>query len=106
MITRLEFVKMCSLFGLSLPFQTAIKSCNNSMESPITKGDFNGTVLIIGAGAAGMAAGYLLQQLGVAYQIVEADVSYGGRFRTNTTFTDFPIPLGAEWLHISESVFY
>lgn len=76
------------------------------MESPITKGDFNGTVLIIGAGAAGMAAGYLLQQLGVAYQIVEADVSYGGRFRTNTTFTDFPIPLGAEWLHISESVFY
>ncbi|MEM9362644.1 MAG: FAD-dependent oxidoreductase [Bacteroidota bacterium] len=105
MITRLEFIKVCSLFGLSLPLQTVMKSCNDGMESPITRGDFNGSVLIIGAGAAGMATGYLLQQLGIDYQIVEADTSYGGRFRTNTTFTDFPIPLGAEWLHVSESVF-
>ncbi|WP_435624243.1 flavin monoamine oxidase family protein [Flagellimonas sp.] len=105
MMTRVEFVKMCGLLGVSLPFQTVIKSCSNSSEDPIVKGSFEGTVLIVGAGAAGMAAGYLLQQLGIDYQILEADTSYGGRFRTNNTFTDFPIPLGAEWLHVSESVF-
>ncbi|MEM1259802.1 MAG: FAD-dependent oxidoreductase [Bacteroidota bacterium] len=102
MMRRLEFIKMCGLFGISLPFQTVLKGCEDSSESPIVPGDFEGSVLILGAGAAGMATGYLLQQLGIAYQILEADTSYGGRFRTNTTFTDFPIPLGAEWLHVSK----
>ena len=59
--------------------------------------------LIIGAGAAGMATAYLLQQLDIEYQILEADSSYGGRFRRTNDFADFPIPLGAEWLHVSES---
>ena len=104
MMTRPEFIKMCSLFGLSLPFQTTIKACSSDAEEmPIVQGNFEGSVLIVGAGAAGMATGYLLQQLGVAYKILEADISYGGRFRTNNSFTDFPIPLGAEWLHVSKS---
>lgn len=103
MITRVEFIKMCGLYGISLPFQTVLKSCDNSSEPPIVSGNFDGSVLVIGAGAAGMATGYLLQQLGIEYQILEADTSYGGRFRTNDSFTDFPIPLGAEWLHVSEA---
>ncbi|MEM8928312.1 MAG: FAD-dependent oxidoreductase [Bacteroidota bacterium] len=105
MITRTEFIKMCGLFGISLPFQTVLKSCENSSDAPIVLGDFDGSVLIIGAGAAGMATGYHLQQLGIDYQILEANTSHGGRFRTNTSFTNFPISLGAEWLHVSESVF-
>ncbi|NKI30953.1 flavin monoamine oxidase family protein [Croceivirga thetidis] len=103
MMTRSEFVRTCSLFGISLPFQSAINSCSDEIEAPIVSGKFNGTVLIIGAGAAGMATAYLLEQQGISYQILEADTSYGGRFRTNDDFTDFPIPLGAEWLHISKS---
>jgi len=104
-MTRGEFIKACTLFGISLPFQSAFNACSTDSEAPITRGDFEGSVLIIGAGAAGMATGYLLQQLGIPFQILEADVSYGGRFRTNNTFTDFPIPLGAEWLHVSEAEF-
>lgn len=100
---RREFVAACSLFGISLPFQSFLQSCSEDDEAPIVPGDFNGSVLIIGAGAAGMATAYLLEQLGIAYQILEADTSYGGRFRTNDSFTDFPIPLGAEWLHVSEA---
>ncbi|MGD1947860.1 MAG: flavin monoamine oxidase family protein [Croceivirga sp.] len=102
-MNRREFVAACSLFGISLPFQSVLQSCSNDDEAPIIAGDFNGTVLIIGAGAAGMATAYLLEQQGISYKIVEADTSYGGRFRTNNNFTDFPIPLGAEWLHVSES---
>ncbi|RNC92821.1 MAG: amine oxidase [Allomuricauda sp.] len=78
-----------------------MNACSEDSETPITAGDFDGSVLIVGAGAAGMATGYLLQQLGIDFQIVEADTTYGGRFRTNNEFTDFPIPLGAEWLHVS-----
>ncbi len=102
-MNRKEFIAACSLFGISLPFQSAIQACSNDDETSITAGNFNGAVLIIGAGAAGMATAYLLQQQGIEYRILEADVSYGGRFRTNTSFTDFPISLGAEWLHVSES---
>ncbi|NQZ43020.1 MAG: FAD-dependent oxidoreductase [Flavobacteriaceae bacterium] len=102
-MNRKEFVKMCGLFGISIPFQTVLESCNEGSEAPIVAGDFEGTVLIIGAGAAGMATAYLLAQQGISFRILEADSSYGGRFRTNNTFTDFPIPLGAEWLHVAES---
>lgn len=62
---------------------------------------FSGSVLIIGAGAAGLAAGYLLHQSGINFQILEAAPAFGGRMKRTTTFTDFPIPLGAEWLHVS-----
>lgn len=104
-MTRTEFIKACTLFGISIPFQSLINSCSDDAEAPIVAGDFEGTVLIIGAGAAGMATAYLLEQQGISFQILEADTSYGGRFRTNNTFSDFPIPLGAEWLHVSESTF-
>ena len=33
--------------------------------------------------------------------MIEATSKYGGRFKTDNDFTDFPIPLGAEWLHVS-----
>lgn len=103
MINRLEFIKICGLFGVSIPLQTVLGAHKEIREPRITRGDFNGSVLIIGAGAAGMATAHLLQQLGIEYKILEGDVSYGGRFRTNNSFTDFPIPLGAEWLHVSRS---
>ena len=66
---------------------------------------FSGNVLIIGAGAAGLAAGHLLSQQKVSFQILEASSRYGGRMRKTDTFADFPIPLGAEWLTTDASVF-
>ena len=60
-------------------------------------------VLIVGAGAAGMAAAHLLRQRGVDFQILEAAPTYGGRIKRTKDFVDFPIPLGGEWLHASES---
>lgn len=59
-------------------------------------------ILIVGAGAAGMAAGHLLMQRGIEFQILEAAPTYGGRIKRTKDFVDFPIPLGGEWLHVEE----
>ncbi len=55
--------------------------------------------LIIGAGAAGLAAGRLLHDAGHDILIVEARDRIGGRAWTDNTFADFPIELGAEFIH-------
>jgi len=98
---RKEFIKMCGLFGLSIPLHGILSSCastNGNDDDPVV-GQFSGKVLIIGAGAAGMSAGYLLAQNGIDFEILEASATHGGRTKRTTTFVDFPIPLGAEWIH-------
>ncbi|MEM6894654.1 MAG: NAD(P)/FAD-dependent oxidoreductase [Bacteroidota bacterium] len=102
-MTRNEFIKLCSLLGISLPYQSILASCTS--DNTLSSTDFEGTVLIIGAGAAGMTAGYLLNQQGIDFQILEASAAYGGRMKTTLDFADFPIPLGAEWLHVEREVF-
>ncbi|NME71581.1 flavin monoamine oxidase family protein [Flammeovirga aprica] len=103
-MTRKEFVKICGVLGISLPFQTVLASCDNSDDN-VKPTIFSGTVLIIGAGAAGMSTAYLLAQKGIDFKILEASTTYGGRIKHDTTFADFPIPLGAEWLHVDRTVF-
>lgn len=56
-------------------------------------------ILIIGAGAAGITAGHLLSERGVDFEILEASAVHGGRVRKVDDFVDFPIDLGAEWVH-------
>lgn len=97
-MNRLDFIKVCGLLGLSIPLQGVLNACS-SRKDGLVSGNFSGKVIIIGAGAAGMSAGYLLAQQGVDYQILEASSAHGGRMKRTTTFVDFPVPLGAEWLH-------
>lgn len=101
-MTRKEFIKICGLFGIGLPIQGMLSSCKKDdyISTP-----FLGKVLIIGAGAGGLSAGYFLKQQGTDFEIIEASSAYGGRMRINTSFADFPIPLGAEWLETSTSIF-
>ncbi|WP_024772422.1 FAD-dependent oxidoreductase [Aquimarina macrocephali] len=101
-MTRVEFIKMCGILGVSLPFQTVLTSCNKDDVNNIK---FSGKVIIIGAGAGGLSAGYLLQQQGIDFEILEATSIYGGRMKINTDFADFPIPLGAEWLETNTNIF-
>jgi monoamine oxidase len=77
-------------------------ACNREEDQELV---FFGKVVIIGAGAGGLSAGYLLNQLGVDFEILEASSQYGGRMKINTDFTDFPIPLGAEWLETNTNIF-
>lgn len=101
-MTRKEFIRICGLFGIGAPFQGILSSCtkDNDPANP-----FPGKVLIIGAGAGGLAAGYFLNQQGTDFEILEASSAYGGRIRIHPDFADFPIPLGAEWLESKTSVF-
>ncbi|MEO1010903.1 MAG: FAD-dependent oxidoreductase [Bacteroidota bacterium] len=101
-MTRAEFVKICGIFGLGLPFQFSLMpgGIRDEMGTP-----FKGKVLIIGAGAGGLSAGYFLRQQGTDFEILEASGNYGGRMRINTDFADFPIPLGAEWLETKRTIF-
>ncbi len=100
-MTRKEFMKMCGLLGLGLPIQATLSSCGGKedIQKEAEK------VIIIGAGAAGLSAAYLLRQRGIDFEILEASSNYGGRMKRTTDFADFPIPLGAEWLHVGADVF-
>lgn len=100
-MTRKEFIKMCGIFGIGLPLQATLSSCG---KEEIAIGT-NEKVLIIGAGAAGLTAGHLLNQRGIDFQILEASANYGGRMKRTTEFANFPIPLGAEWLHTDRGIF-
>ncbi len=60
---------------------------------------YDGKVIIIGAGASGLAAAKILESNNIDYQIIEATNRYGGRIKKNETLADFPIDIGAEWIH-------
>lgn len=61
-------------------------------------------MIVIGAGPAGMTAAHLLRQRGVDVQVLEAGPTHGGRIRHDLDFADFPISLGAEWVHVEADI--
>lgn len=61
-------------------------------------------VVVIGAGAAGLTAGFLLNQAGASFRILEAANIHGGRARKDTSLADFPLEMGGEWIHTSKRV--
>jgi hypothetical protein len=72
-----------------LPKQTALGRTYN----------YGGVVIIVGAGAAGLAAARVLEDSKIKFLILEATERCGGRVKADTTFADFPVDLGAEWIH-------
>ncbi|MFG1387638.1 flavin monoamine oxidase family protein [Xanthobacter versatilis] len=56
-------------------------------------------VVVIGAGAAGLAAGTRLREASIPFRILEAASSPGGRAATDTTTLGVPFDLGCHWLH-------
>jgi monoamine oxidase len=62
-------------------------------------------IVIIGAGAAGLYAGYTLKYLGVEnFVILEASNRIGGRIGEMDDFIDVPLDLGAEWIHVNPQI--
>ncbi len=56
---------------------------NDANKDGVPKtGGATASILILGAGGAGLAAGYALQKAGVSFQIVEANTRVGGRILT------------------------
>ncbi|MBO9319865.1 MAG: FAD-dependent oxidoreductase, partial [Chloroflexus sp.] len=56
-------------------------------------------VVVVGAGAAGLAAARTLHDAGVRVVVVEARPRIGGRIWTDRSCGPYPIELGAELIH-------
>lgn len=63
-------------------------------------------VIVVGAGAAGLAAAQTLLDSGADVVLLEAGDRVGGRVRTLRDFADFPIELGAEEIHGRQSPWF
>lgn len=59
-------------------------------------------VVVIGAGAAGLAAAKTLIAHGFAVQVVESRGRIGGRAWTDTSHYSVPVDLGCSWLHSAD----
>ncbi|MGF1666128.1 MAG: flavin monoamine oxidase family protein [Acidimicrobiia bacterium] len=99
---RRDLLKMVALLGVA----GAVGGCGDDEGVPVDRpegGTGSGrrdlTVLVVGAGAAGMSAAHLLARRGVDVEVIEARPFHGGRIERLTGWVDFPIPLGGEWLH-------
>jgi lysine-specific histone demethylase 1B len=96
---RRHFIKQSTLLsigGLLIP-SAFLASCRQ--ETLFEDINYDGKVIIIGAGAAGLYAAYILKSKGISFQLLEANTRYGGRLGKMEGFADFPIDLGAQWLH-------
>ena len=101
---RRDFLKksaLVSFAGLLLP-STFLSSC--SKDTLFEETDYDGKVTIIGAGAAGLYAAYILKSKGIDFEILEASNKYGGRVGKLDTFANFPIDLGAQWMHGTNTI--
>jgi monoamine oxidase len=97
----LEQTAILSIGGILLP-SALLSSCRpDTLFEDIA---FKGKVLIIGAGAAGLYAGYILKSKGIDFQILEAAPNYGGRIGELIGFANFPIDIGAQWMHGKNSI--
>jgi lysine-specific histone demethylase 1B len=100
---RREFIEKSTLSYLGLLLSpTLLASCRKATLFPDS--DFSGKVIIIGAGAAGLYAGFILKSRGIDFTIIEASSESGGRLGKKSDFADYPIDLGAQWLHGRNSI--
>ncbi len=101
--------------GLALP--SVMFSCTK--DDPGPEVPFDGTVAIIGAGAAGLYTADILRSKGINVVIFEASNQLGGRIRSLTnqppqkldsdgkpieSNADFPVETGAEFIYGTDSV--
>ncbi|MEM8876670.1 MAG: NAD(P)/FAD-dependent oxidoreductase [Pseudomonadota bacterium] len=101
MITKLTRRKFIALLGVNAAALSAtLRQVSAQIQADLQTLD----VAVIGAGAAGLTAGYLLDQAGARFQIFEAADIHGGRARKDTTLADFPLDMGGEWIHTTNRV--
>lgn len=77
---------------------SAAVGCQGSVTSPSAQA-ISETVLIIGAGMAGIAAARELHDAGYQVTVLEGRDRLGGRLWSSRRWADSPVDLGASWIH-------
>ncbi len=95
-MNRRDFLQAAGLLGLGTSMGLA--GCSKPWLDLDIDSNFSGDVIIIGAGAAGIAAAHALDQYGINFQVLEASNNYLGRIAKQNA-DGFIWDSGAEWLH-------
>jgi monoamine oxidase len=98
-ITRARFLKL--LLGATAVTTFPLISCEKQAAITTNNNENQIDIIIIGAGIAGISAGFELVKKGFKVLILEARDRIGGRIWTNDKF-NIPLDLGASWIHESE----
>lgn len=72
---------------------------DDDIAPPDTQPDIAESILVIGAGMAGLAAARTLGSAGYQVRVLEARDRIGGRVWTSREWSDIPVDLGASWVH-------
>src|SRR5438128_6628708 len=89
-ITRRAFVSASAAFALAPAFNGRASAVPLPREADI---------VVIGAGAAGIAAARRIVAANRKVIVIEASDRIGGRCLTDTTTFDMPFDRGARWMH-------
>src|SRR5262249_21217305 len=89
-----------AIVACSSPIHICVAPVGRAMSSEMSNSDFE--TVVIGGGAAGIAAGRRLRQAGVKCLIVEARSRLGGRAWSVTESSGFALDLGCGWLHSAD----
>lgn len=104
--TALRTIGLGLTAGVALP--SWLSSC--TPEEPGPEIEFDGTIAVIGAGAAGLYVADILKSKGVNVVVYEASSRIGGRIRSIRQFEEnpfsnsYPVELGAERIIGSDSL--
>jgi monoamine oxidase len=100
-MNRGEFLKKFSVLAVASPFiASLLSSCTNNKQTTFEiPSTYDGKIIVIGAGVTGITAGHILNQKNIDFKILGASSIHGGRVKKIVDFADFPIDVGAEWIH-------
>lgn len=96
-MNRQTFLKMVGLSTLSR-FFLGCNTMQNTAQLPPNASPLP-SVIVIGAGMAGLAAARSLQRQGYRVLVLEGRDRIGGRVWSDRTLKGIPLDLGASWIH-------
>ncbi len=97
-------LKLAYTVPAGMIFPSLLNSC--APKDPPLKPVYDGNVIVIGAGAAGLHAAQLIKAQNVDVKILEASGLYGGRVKINNDFFDFPLEQGADIIYGDSNDWY
>jgi len=90
-ITRRQFLGLLALVCVAIYKQ--------SRQRPHVRAQMDDSVLVIGAGMAGLAAARTLHDAGYQVTVIEGRERIGGRLWTDRSMNGVALDLGASWIH-------